>query len=179
MPLEQQFGPISHWKIRVRSHNTSHNFPRENDPKIRPANPPYKEPVARKKQGQRFTKNDHWGHTKLMHGPKKMQPGHTCRQQRQNSLAFSQTTVFRSQQQSTIFKSPVISSVIAECPFAAIELDTSMGSGQQIKSNTTQTKRKAKPPLCFQSMHLKANYSASLVENRFWRQTIVCTGNKP
>ena len=45
-----------------------------------------------------------------MHGPKKMQPGHTCRQQRQNSLAFSQTTVFRSQQQSTIFKSPVISS---------------------------------------------------------------------
>ena len=110
MPLEQQFGPISHWKIRVRSHNASHNFPRENDPKIRPANPPYKEPVARKQQGQRFTKNDHWGHTKLMHGPKKMQPGHTCRQQRQNSLAFSQTTVFRSQQQSTIFKSPVISS---------------------------------------------------------------------
>lgn len=35
---------------------------------------------------------------------------HTCRQQRQNSLAFSQTTVFRSQHQSTIFKSPVISS---------------------------------------------------------------------
>ena len=45
--------------LRVRSHNASHNFPRENDPKIRPANPPYKEPVARKKQGQRFTKNDH------------------------------------------------------------------------------------------------------------------------
>ena len=46
-------------EIRVKSHNASHNFPRENDPKIRPANPPYKEPVARKKQGQRFTKNDH------------------------------------------------------------------------------------------------------------------------
>ena len=49
----------AHGDIRVRSHNASHNFPRENDPKIRPANPPYKEPVARKKQGQRFTKNDH------------------------------------------------------------------------------------------------------------------------
>ena len=46
-------------EVRVRSHNASHNFPRENDPKIRPGNPPYKEPVARKKQGQRFTKNDH------------------------------------------------------------------------------------------------------------------------
>ena len=153
MPLEQQFGPISHWKIRVRSHNASHNFLGKMTLKSGLPIHHTKNLLLGKSKvnaSQRMTTE---ATRSSCMGQKSMQPGHTCRQQRQNSLAFSQTTVFRSQQTINNFQISCHQLRHRRMSICSNRMDTSMGSGQQIKSNTTQTKRKAKPPLCFQSMH--------------------------